>query len=229
MTFLTSSTGKKYLMAISGLVLVLFLVGHLLGNLQVFLGPEAINRYALFLQGLGELLWITRITLLVMIGIHIWTAISLTLENCAARPVAYAKKEYKKASYASRTMARSGFIVLAFIIYHLMQYTFMVTHPFYRDLVDPLGRHDVYSMIIFGFSQRWIVAWYILGLFLLCLHLSHGLSSMFQSLGLNNEALRSRFTWGGKIVSWVIFVGYSSIPLAVQAGILSLPNWAIPR
>src|SRR6202012_592849 len=103
--------------------------------------------------------------------------------NRAARPIAYAKKDYKKASYASRTMAWSGFIVLAFVIYHLMQYTFMVTHPFYRDLKDPLGRHDVFSMIVFGFSQPVIAAWYVIGVFLLCLHLSHGISSMFQSLG----------------------------------------------
>ena len=194
MNFLTTSTGKKYLMAVSGLVLVFFVIGHMLGNLQIFLGPEAINRYSLFLHNLGELLWIARIGLLGMIGIHLWTAISLTLENRAARPVPYAKKEYKKASYASRTMAMSGFIVLAFIIYHLMQYTFMVTHPFYRDLKDPLGRHDVYSMIIFGFSRPLIAAWYVIGVFLLCLHLSHGVSSLFQSLGFNNEATRARLT-----------------------------------
>jgi succinate dehydrogenase / fumarate reductase cytochrome b subunit len=197
--------------------------------LQVFLGPDAINRYSLFLQSLGELLWIARIGLLAMIAIHIWTAISLTLENRAARPVPYAKKEYKKASYASRTMAMSGFIVLAFIIYHLMQYTFMVTHPFYRNLKDPLGRHDVFSMIVFGFSRPVIALWYAIGVFLLCLHLSHGISSMFQSLGFNNESTRTRLTCAGKILSWAIFAGYVSIPMAVQAGLLQLPPWAIPR
>ena len=175
------------------------------------------------------MLWLARITLLAMVGIHIWTAVSLTLENRAARPVPYTVKQYKKASYASRTMAISGFIVLAFIVYHLMQYTFMVTHPFYRDLKDPLGRHDVYSMIVFGFSKPYIAGWYVIGIFLLCLHLSHGISSMFQSIGFNNEATRSRLTWAGKIVSWAIFVGYISIPVAVQAGLLPLPNWVVPQ
>jgi succinate dehydrogenase / fumarate reductase cytochrome b subunit len=227
MNFLTTSTGKKYLMAFSGLILVLFVISHLLGNLQVFLGPEAINHYALFLQNLGELLWVARIGLLVMIGIHIWTAISLTLENRAARPIPYAQKNYKKASYASRTMAVSGLIVLAFIIYHLMQYTFMVTHPYYRGLKDPLGRHDVYSMIVLGFTQPFIALWYVVGIFLLCQHLSHGVSSMFQSLGLNNQSLRTRLTRGGQIFSWAIFAGYISMPIAVQLGILRLPPWAI--
>jgi len=229
MNYLTSSVGKKYLMALSGFVLVLFVIGHLLGNLQVFMGPEPINRYSLFLQSLGELLWVARIGLLVMIALHIWTAVSLTLENRAARPIDYMEKNYKKASYASRTMAMSGLIVLAFIIYHLMQFTFMVTHPIYRDLKDPLGRHDVYSMIILGFRQPLIAAGYIVGVFLLCLHLSHGISSMFQSLGLNNNAWRKRLSKGGQFLGWLIFVGYVTIPIAVQVGILHLPSWVTVR
>jgi len=229
MNYLTSSVGKKYLMALSGFVLVLFVIGHLLGNLQVFMGPEPINRYSLFLQSLGELLWVARIGLLVMIALHIWTAVSLTLENRAARPIDYMEKNYKKASYASRTMAMSGLIVLAFIIYHLMQFTFMVTHPIYRDLKDPLGRHDVYSMIILGFRQPLIAAGYIVGVFLLCLHLSHGISSMFQSLGLNNNAWRKWLSQGGQFLGWLIFVGYITIPIAVQVGILHLPSWVTVR
>lgn len=225
MNFLTTSTGKKYLMALSGLVLVFFVIGHLLGNLQVFLGPEAINRYAVFLRSTGELLWVARIGLLAMVVIHIWTAVSLTLENRAARPIPYTYRRYVKASYASRTMAISGFILLAFIVYHLMHYTFMVVHPQYRDLRDPLGRHDVYSMIVLGFTQPAIAAWYVIGVFLLGMHLSHGVSSMFQSLGLNSDALRARLSRAGQVLGWLIFIGYASMPVAVQLGILKLPAW----
>ena len=227
MNFLTTSTGKKYLMALSGLVLVFFVIGHLLGNLQVFLGPEAINRYAVFLRSTGELLWAARIGLLAMVVIHIWTAVSLTLENRAARPIPYTYKRYVKASYASRTMAISGFILLAFIVYHLMHYTFMVVHPEYQNLRDPLGRHDVYSMIVLGFTQPAIALWYVIGVFLLGMHLSHGVSSMFQSLGLNNDALRARLSRAGQVLGWLIFIGYASMPIAVQLGILKLPTWVV--
>src|ERR1700759_780836 len=108
--YFSSSTGKKFLMAISGLALFGFIVAHLLGNLQIFLGPEVLNRYSAFLKSTGELLWVARIGLLVMVVIHIWTAVSLTLENRAARPQDYAQKKYIEASYASRTMHMSGII-----------------------------------------------------------------------------------------------------------------------
>src|ERR1041385_8884127 len=112
-----SSLGKKYVMAVTGLVLFLFVIGHLVGNLQIFLGPEAINRYGHFLQGNIELLWPVRIALLAMVGLHIWSAIKLSAENRAARPVAYANWDPTAASYASRTMLMSGLIIFAFIIY----------------------------------------------------------------------------------------------------------------
>src|SRR5215831_6916002 len=118
-----SSLGKKYLMAISGFFLFLFVIGHLVGNLQVFLGPEAINRYGHFLQSNLELVWPARIGLLVMVGLHIWSAAKLSIENRAARPVSYATYQPKGSTYASRTMLMSGLIILAFIIYHLLHFT----------------------------------------------------------------------------------------------------------
>src|SRR5258708_35622358 len=121
-----SSLGKKYIMAVSGFVLFLFVVGHLLGNLQIFLGPEAINRYGHFLQSNVELLWPVRIFLLCMIGLHIWSAIKLSIENKAARPVPYANWNPTTATYASRTMLMSGVIIFVFIIYHLLHYTVQV-------------------------------------------------------------------------------------------------------
>src|SRR5689334_3684810 len=121
-----SSLGKKYVMAVSGCLLFLFVVAHLVGNLQIFLGPEVINRYGHFLQSNPELIWPARIVLLVMVALHIWSAIKLTAENKAARPQAYAHSEIVAATYASRTMFMSGLIILAFIIYHLLHFTVQV-------------------------------------------------------------------------------------------------------
>jgi len=215
-------------MAASGLILFFFVIGHLLGNLQMFLGPDKINTYSQFLKNLGELLWVARITLLAAVAIHIVTAVSLTLENRAARPVAYANKKYVKASYASRTMAVSGTIVLAFIIYHLLQFTLMVTHPGYQHLVDAKGRHDVYSMVVMGFSNPVISAWYILSVFLLCAHLSHGIYSALQSLGFHTETSRAWVSLWGSRFAWLLFIGYASIPLSVLLGIIKPISGGLP-
>src|SRR5437879_234560 len=134
--YFSASVGKKFLMAASGFVLVGFVIAHLAGNLQIFLGQEAINRYGNFLQNTTELLWPARIFLLAMVVIHIVTSIQLTLDANAARPTAYAKKDYIKASLASRTMMYTGFLVLAFIVYHLLHFTFLKVHPQYSHLTD---------------------------------------------------------------------------------------------
>ena len=221
--FFWTSTGKKFLMGVSGLALVGFVVGHLVGNLQMFLGQEAVNRYAAFLKSTGEILWVVRFGLIALAVTHIVTAVSLSLENAAARPVSYAVKTYKEATYASRTMKASGLIVLAFLGYHLAHYTLMITHPEYHHLIDAQGRHDVYSMVVLGFSRPWISAWYILGVFLLGMHLSHGLYSMFQSLGIQTDALRKRVRPAAIAIGWLIFLGFASIPAGVLAGLIRLP------
>ena len=221
--FFWTSTGKKFLMGASGLALVGFIVGHLVGNLQMFLGQEAVNRYAAFLKSTGEILWVVRFGLIALAVTHIVTAVSLSLENAAARPVGYAVKTYKEATYASRTMKASGLIVLAFLGYHLAHYTLMITHPEYHHLIDAQGRHDVYSMVVLGFSRPWISAWYILGVFLLGMHLSHGLYSMFQSLGIQTDTLRKRVRPAAIAIGWLIFLGFASIPAGVLAGLIRLP------
>src|SRR5215471_4901198 len=137
-----SSVGKKFIMAVSGLVLFLFVVGHMAGNLQIFLGPEAINRYGHFLQSNPELIWPARLGLLLMVGLHIWSAAKLSLENRAARPIPYGAYEPVAASYASRTMLMSGTIILLFIIYHLLHFTVQVqyvngTGQNFVDFMDP--------------------------------------------------------------------------------------------
>ncbi len=218
-----SSLGKKYLMAVTGFFLFLFVVGHLLGNLQFFLGPEAINRYGQFLQSNVELLWPVRLILLTLLGLHFWSAIMVSLENKAARPVSYAVYQPLGSSFASRNMLVGGFILFAFIIYHLLHYTVQVeslnfTGRDFVELTDEEQRHDIYHMMVLGFSNGWVSAFYALGVGALCLHLSHGASSMFQSLGWKNEAYRPFLDKAARIVAVLIFLGYVSIPIAVLCG-----------
>jgi succinate dehydrogenase / fumarate reductase cytochrome b subunit len=216
----SSSTGKKFLMALSGAALFAFIIGHLLGNLQIFLGPEALNRYSAFLKSTGELLWAARIGLLVMVVIHIWTAVSLTLEARAARPIGYARKEYIEASYASRTMHLSGIIIFAYLVYHLMHFTFLKVHTQFSGFTDTQGRHDVYRMVVMSFQQPAIAITYIIANLLLATHLSHGLYSMFQSLGLVGETARPKLKLAANVVGYGIFLGYASIPLSVLLGVV---------
>ena len=210
-------------MAVTGVVLILFVLGHLLGNLQIFLGPEWINGYAEHLRELGPLLWIIRGGLLLVVLLHIYYTIQLAIENRRARPERYRRKDTVKATLASRSMALSGLVLLAFIIYHLLQFTVRVTDPRFSVLPkDSLGHYDVYSMMVLGFSSPLESGFYILAMFLLTLHLSHGSSSFFQSLGLNNHKLAPRLELGGKIFAWLLFFGYSSIPAAVLLGWVKL-------
>ena len=224
-----SSLGKKYVMAVTGFALFLFVIGHLAGNLQIFLGPEAINRYGDFLQSNPELIWPARLGLLLMVGLHIWSAISVTLENRAARPVGYSVYQPLGSSYASRTMFVGGSIVFVFIIYHLLHYTAEVQYlnftgqnfaAFMEQLPGrvPPERHDIYKMMVVGFRQPLVSGFYVLGLALLCLHLSHGASSMFQSLGWKNDAYRPFLDRAAQVVAVLIFVGYTSIPVAILCG-----------
>jgi succinate dehydrogenase / fumarate reductase cytochrome b subunit len=218
-TFCHSSIGRKIIVALTGVILILFVIGHLLGNLQIFLGPEWINSYAQHLRDLGPLLWAIRAFLLVSVLLHIYFTIQLAIENKRARRSAYVEKEHVKATFASRHMVMSGLIVLAFIIYHLAHFTVRVTDPRFELLKnDPLGRHDVYSMMVYGFQSYLVSGFYFVGLFLLTLHLSHGASSFFQSLGLSNKKLTPRLALGGRVFAWALFIGYMSIPVAVLLG-----------
>src|SRR6267142_539002 len=148
-----SSLGKKFIMAASGFALLLFVIGHLAGNLQIFLGREAINRYGHFLQSNPELIWPARVFLLAMVSFHVWAAIKLSSENKKARPVPYANYNPTVASYASRTMLMSGLIVFVFILYHLLHFTVQVqqinmTGRSFAEFTDPRQHHDVYKMMV---------------------------------------------------------------------------------
>jgi len=219
-SFFTSSIGRKWIVALSGFALVGFVIGHLVGNLQVFLGPEPLNRYGHFLQGLGELLWVVRFALLAMVLLHIFFTIKLRLENRSARPDRYAVKQYRAASWAGRWMVWSGLMVLCFIIFHLLHYTAQVIHPEFKQLVDAEGRHDIYKMLIVGFRDPLASGFYIVAVGLLGLHLNHGFQSMFQTLGLNSHKVGLLIKRTGQAVSWFVFLGYASIPVAVLTGIV---------
>jgi succinate dehydrogenase / fumarate reductase, cytochrome b subunit len=220
-----SSPGKKFVMATSGSVLFLFVVGHLVGNLQIFLGPEAINRYGHFLQTNLEIIWPVRFAMITLLGLHVWSAAKVSRENKAARPVGYAVDPAEPAaSYASRTMLMSGLIVAAFIVYHLLHYTVQVPSinlagKDFLALHDEQGRHDVFKMVVLGFQQPLVSGFYIVAIALLCMHLSHGLGAMFQSLGLKTHYWAAAIDNFAKIIAWVIFLGYVSIPIAVLCGL----------
>ncbi|MGB0418653.1 MAG: succinate dehydrogenase cytochrome b subunit [Opitutales bacterium] len=240
---LKSTIGRKVLMALTGLVLVGFVMGHMLGNLQIFLGADAINAYAYKLHNLlpGSVLWAVRLFLLANIGIHIWMAVSLTLDNRRARPVAYANNQVVQASYSSRTMRMSGIILLAFIIFHIAHFTVRsvpgmeyeaagVLDPTLVPLVEdgemvlknsePIYTFNVNDMMVAGFQVWWVSAFYVIATGLLCMHLTHGVSSLFQTLGLRNKVWRVRLDRLALIYGWVVFIGFAVIPAATLAGVL---------
>ncbi|MDB6028882.1 MAG: succinate:quinone oxidoreductase (SQR)-like protein [Verrucomicrobiales bacterium] len=222
-----SSLGKKFVMAATGMLLFLFVVAHLVGNLQIFLGREAINRYGHFLQSNPELIWPARIGLIVLVVLHIWSAVRLTMENRAARPVAYANYNPTVASYASRTMMWSGLIVTAFIIYHLLHFTAQTPavnftgrdfKTLHETMPDASMRHDVYGMMVAGFSNVGVSIWYMAAMALLCMHLSHGVGAMFQSLGWKKLPYSLFLNKFSIVAAWLIFLGYISIPLSILFG-----------
>ncbi|MEM6820370.1 MAG: succinate dehydrogenase cytochrome b subunit [Verrucomicrobiota bacterium] len=220
---LTSTLGRKYIMGITGVGLVAFIMIHMLGNLQIFLGKDVLNHYAVLLKSSAELLWAFRLGLVAMIVLHIVSAISLAIDNRKARPVDYNSKATVQASYASRTMVWSGLIVVSFVVYHILHFTAKVTDPSYHDFKTDLDGKmvpDVYAMVISGFSNIWVSAFYIIAVGLLCIHLSHGVSSMFQSLGLRTQKNQGFLAILAMGLSWVIFLGMSAVPMAIVLKIL---------
>ena len=223
-----SSIGAKWVMALTGLGLVGFVIAHMIGNLQVFAGPDKLNHYAETLQNLGPILWAMRLGLLAIFGLHVWTAFRLSSANKAARPVPYATMEPQVTSYAARTMLWSGLIVLAFLLYHLAHFTLGWTNPDHFNLHEkvatagalPTERHDVYAMVVAGFQVGWIAALYVVAQILLCLHISHGASSALHTLGCTHPALRGLKAKLGPALATIIFLGNCSIPVAILLGLV---------
>jgi succinate dehydrogenase / fumarate reductase cytochrome b subunit len=215
-----SSIGAKGVMAVTGAILTLFVIGHMLGNLQIYLGHEHLNAYAAKLQGMQEVVWLVRITLLSAFVAHIGIGTWLTLKNREARPVPYVYNATRKASLASRTMLWSGLVLLAFVIFHLAHYTLGWVQPDYFGYKDALNRHDVYRMEIEGFRVWWVSLAYIVSMLLLGWHLSHGIGSTFQSLGVNHPRWTPIINRVGFWLAMVLMIGNSSMPLAVMVGVV---------
>lgn len=211
--FYRSVVGKKVVMAATGCVLCLFVLGHMLGNLQIYQGAEKLNQYAAFLKGLGAGLWAVRLVLLACAGLHIISAYQLWRLKLDARPVSYVKKATVATSYAARTMIWSGPIVLAFIIYHLLHFTTGQAHPDFRH-------GDVYHNVIAGFSRPAASLFYIAANIMLAIHLYHGAWSMFQSVGVNHPRYTPWLKRLAKAYAWVVGIGNVSIPLAVLTGVV---------
>jgi succinate dehydrogenase / fumarate reductase cytochrome b subunit len=219
-----TSIGAKGIMAITGAGLTLFVIAHMLGNLQIFLGPEHLNAYAAQLKALPELLWTARIGLLVFFITHIVLAFWLTIRNSEARPIPYVYQATRQATVASRTMMYSGLLMLAFVIFHLAHYTFGIGHPEYLEFKDPKDRHDVFRMTVEGFRVWWVSLAYILSMLFLGLHLSHGIASTFQSLGLNSPRWRPWIERGGLALAVILTVGNIAMPVAVLCRVVTLPG-----
>jgi succinate dehydrogenase / fumarate reductase cytochrome b subunit len=220
LVFATSSIGKKWIAGISGGLLVLFVLAHLAGNLTIYIGPygEGINVYAQALHASPLFLWAARGGLLLVFAIHIFTTLSLVLENRRARPQRYAVKARVQSTIFVRTMALSGLVVLSFLIFHVLQFAAGLSP--HSHLYDLEGRHDVAAMIILSFHNPWVSGFYLLSLGLLGMHLSHGISSVFQTLGLNGRKSATLIKHGALVVSWALMVGFASIPVAAVAGYL---------
>lgn len=212
--FLDSTIGKKIVMAVTGFILFGFTVGHMVGNLQIYQGPEKINAYAHTLKSLPPLLWGTRITLLVSVLLHVTMAIQLTLLKQKARPVAYVRKKSIASSYASRTMMWSGPILGAFIVYHLLHFTTGQAHAQFSET-------DVYRNVILGFQNVPAAAFYIVAMLMLGTHLYHGVWSVFQSLGINHPRYTPWFKRLAAVAAFGLMAGNISIPVSVMLGILN--------
>jgi len=214
LTLYQTTIGKKAIMAVSGAVLFGFLVVHLVGNLQIFLGPEKLNGYAEFLHSTKSLLWGFRIVLLLAVVAHIGSAIALTSRNSDARPTPYHSRQDAATNYAARTMVWGGFIVLIYIVYHLMHLTFGFAPGYTHSATD------VYGNMIHGFRNPLVTGFYVLAQIFVGMHLYHGAWSWFQSLGMSHprwDELRRKFAL---VLSVLITVGNIAIPLSVLLGLV---------
>jgi len=213
--FLGSSIGKKVVMALTGVILVVYVVGHMFGNLQVYLGPEALNAYGAFLRSVlhGSAIWIVRAIMLVAAVLHIWAAWSLTLESRRARPLGYGEQRWKESTYASRTMRWGGVIILLFVIFHILNLTTGTVHPSFVH-------GDIYHNFVTGFQNVPASIVYMIAMVALALHLRHGVWSMFQTLGVSHP----RYIAMAHVLAWftavIVLVGNLSFPIMVLAGVI---------
>jgi succinate dehydrogenase / fumarate reductase cytochrome b subunit len=211
--FWSSSIGKKAVMAVTGLIMVAFLISHVLGNLQVFAGPLKINEYSAALRRLGPLLWLARGGLLAALILHVIAAYQLTRRKHAARPVGYADAEPQVSTFAARTIRWGGVLLLVFIVLHLLHFTFGTIHPAF-------DHKDVYGNIVGAFQVWWVALLYLVAMVGLGLHLYHGTWSSLRTLGLTRPSGNPMKRRVAAVLAWAIYLGFSIIPIAVFAGVI---------
>ncbi|HUQ79753.1 MAG TPA: succinate dehydrogenase cytochrome b subunit [Gemmatimonadaceae bacterium] len=211
--FWRSSVGKKAVMAVTGIGMIVFLISHVLGNLQVFAGPLKINEYSAALRRLGPLLWVARAGLLVALVLHVVAAYQLTRRKGTARPVGYENQDPQISTFAARTIRWGGVLLLVFVVLHLLHFTFGTIHPAF-------DHKDVYGNIVAGFQIWWVALLYVAAMIGLGLHLYHGTWSSFRTLGLTRSSGNPMKRRAATILAWAIYLGFSIIPIAVLAGIV---------
>jgi succinate dehydrogenase / fumarate reductase cytochrome b subunit len=209
-----STVGKKVIMAVTGLILIAFVIGHVAGNLLVFAGAEKLNGYSHLLKASLEVLWAVRLVLLTSVVVHVWSAVVLTRKAQAARPVAYAQRAPQATTFAARTIRWGGFVILLFIIFHLLHLTTGTIQP------AAFSETDVYRNVIGGFSVPWVAALYLVSMVALGLHLYHGAWAAFRTLSLRRADPMPMKRSLATVVAVAVWLGFTSIPLAVLAGLV---------
>jgi succinate dehydrogenase / fumarate reductase cytochrome b subunit len=222
LSYVRSSVGAKQVMAVTGLGLLLFAIVHMVGHLGMFGGRDAYNAYAHFLQSLGALKWAARGGLVLIVVVHIATAIALVRANSAARPRKYSVFRTVRTSFFARTMTLTGLVILAFIVYHLAHFTLGWVQPASFHQLDGKGRYDAYSMFVIGFQNTAILLSYLVAVTLLSFHLAHGASSWLQSLGWKHPKYDAVLDKLGPVLGLVLAVGYAAPPLAVAFNLIKL-------
>ncbi|HEY5219439.1 MAG TPA: succinate dehydrogenase cytochrome b subunit [Gemmatimonadaceae bacterium] len=217
-----STIGKKIIMAATGLIGIGFVLLHMVGNLQVFIGPDKFNSYAALLHGpLAEALWVARIVLIVAVVLHVLMAWQLTRRAKAARPIGYRKREPQVSTLASRTMRWGGVLLLVFIVLHILHFTVGAVDPAgaFHD-VDAAGRHDAYRNVVDSFRIWWVSGFYIVAMAFLGLHLFHGAWSSMRTLGIARPSEHPLHRHIAAAVAIVVWLGFTLVPLGVLAGIV---------
>lgn len=220
-SLLLSSVTLKIVMAITGAAMVGFVLQHMLGHLIVFQGREAYNEYAAFMQGLGGIKWGARLGLLGMIGAHIAAAVALTNRNQRARPEGYQKLKAQRTSLAAKSMWYAGVAIFFLIAYHLAHFTLGLVDAEQFAWVDAAGHRDIYSHFVLGFQDPRILLMYLAFVTFVCMHLSHGVTSMFKTMGLSRGRYTMIIDMVGPAIAVFLFIGYVAPPLACMMGVVT--------
>jgi succinate dehydrogenase / fumarate reductase cytochrome b subunit len=223
LTLYRSTIGKKVIMAVTGLILVAFVIGHMAGNLQVFIGPAKMNAYAAFLKSTGELLWLVRLGLLAALLLHVLMAWQLTRIKANARPVRYERQDPQVATVASRTMRWGGVLLLVFIVFHILHFTTGTVFPVASrpDALYPaFNPTDVYGNVISAFRNPWVVIFYVIAMLFLMLHLFHGAWSSVRTLGLTKPSAHPLQRRISTAIALIVWLGFTAVPVAVFLGVI---------